>query len=139
MGLSLAPRFTTAQPPEDQSWLGSAHGTQEADSVTLLTSAFTTLFPTGIIPSGILLGKVTASGFFVPALTASSDGSQVALGHLFTTVDLTAGGSQLLTAQAQVPAALMWHGEIILAKIPAVAGVVDLTVAANQPRNIRYV
>lgn len=139
MGLHLAPRTITVSPPEDQSWLASAHGTQEMDPVTLLTSAFTGLFPTGYIPSGIPLGKITASGLYAPALAAASDGSQVVAGHLFTSVDLTAGGSQAVAAQARVPASLYWHGEVILAKIPAVAGAVDLSVAADQPKSIRYV
>jgi len=139
MALHLQPRTVTFSPPEDHTWLASAHGTQEADPVTLLTSAFTGLFPTGFIPSGIPIGKVTATGFYRPALSAGVDGSQVVAGHLFTSVDLTAGGSQAVAAQVQVPAALYWHGEVILAKIPVMAGATDLSVAANQVKTIRYV
>ena len=55
---------TTTYLNEDQSWLGSAHATDTGETVTLALSTFdmVTEFPNGFIPSGVPLGKVTASG-----------------------------------------------------------------------------
>ena len=73
---------------DDQSWLGSAHGTDNAVPVTLDKSLFTsgTHFPDGYFKSGIALGKVTATGKYGPYDDAASDGRQVAVGLLFTSV-----------------------------------------------------
>lgn len=121
---------------EDQSWLGSAHGTNEADSITLNGDLFLTLFPTGIVPSGVVLGKITATGLYVPYTDAGTNGvgSDVALGHLFTTVDL--GGTTAATVD-RVAAAIFWHGEVVESKLPTGHG---LTAAAKVDLNqIRYV
>jgi hypothetical protein len=59
---------TTTYVNEDMTWLGSAHGTETGDTITLDLSLFTaaTHFPNGYIPSGMTLGKVTASGAYGP-------------------------------------------------------------------------
>lgn len=120
MGMNLGIKRQTYAPSENQEWLGSAHGTQDMDSITLDASAFTGLFPDGVVPSGVKLGKVTATGLYAPALAASTDGSEVVAGHLFTTVDLAAG--QGVAAATDTPASLLWHGEVVASKVPAVAG-----------------
>lgn len=51
---------------DDQSWLGSAHGTNECDTITLDGPACIDAFPDGVIPSGTVLGKITASGKYGP-------------------------------------------------------------------------
>lgn len=66
MGMKLGIRTETFDPVENHEWLGSAHGTDICDSITLDGDAFLTLFPTGVIPSGVVLGRVTASGKYVP-------------------------------------------------------------------------
>lgn len=93
---------------EDQSWLGSAHGTNEAESVTLDGDAFLTTWEDGIVPSGVVIAS-DGAGLFVPAL----DESAVApFYHLFTTTDIGT------TAGAKVSAAGLWHGQVIVAKLP---------------------
>ena len=134
MAMNLGIKRQTISPSENQEWLGSAHGTQSMDSITLDAAACLAVFPTGVVPSGIKLGKITASGLYAPALEAAADGSKVVAGHLFTTVDLTAGGDVALSGVANTPAALLWHGEVVSAKMPAVTGVAT----AGAP-NIRYV
>lgn len=49
---------------DDQSWLGSAHGTNEGDTVTLDPTTFdlVTKFPNGFIPSGVVIAKITSGG-----------------------------------------------------------------------------
>lgn len=115
MGMKLGLVTESFSPPENQSWLGSAHGTQEADSITLDGDAFLATFTDGVIPSGVALGKVTASGKYVPYDNGAGDGSEVCVGALFTTVDL--GGTTAGTV-GDTGAALLWHGEIVEANLP---------------------
>lgn len=134
MGMKLGIVTETFSPVENHEWLASAHGTDICDSITLDGDTFLTAFPTGIIPSGVVLGKITASGKYAPYDDAAADGTQTALGHLFTTVDL--GGTTAATV-GDVPAALFWHGEVVEAKLPTghgldAAGKTDL-------KQIRYV
>lgn len=70
---------------EDQSWLGSAHGTNECDPITLDSDQCLTLFPTGIVPSGIVVYKDTGTGLYRPF-------GNVAANEIVT---LTEGGSGL--------------------------------------------
>ena len=133
MAMNLGIKRQTYAPSENQEWLGSSHGTQSMDSITLDADACLAVFPTGLVPSGIKLGKITATGLYAPALTASADGSQTPVGHLFTTVDLTAGGA-VPAAGNDTPASLLWHGEVVSAKVPVVAGA-----AAAAAPNFRYV
>jgi hypothetical protein len=63
---------------EDQSWLGSARGTDSTRSVTLKTSTFTsgTHYPNGFLPSGLALALPTTganAGFAVPVAAAASE------------------------------------------------------------------
>lgn len=125
--MRLAQQSTTYASPEDQSWLGSAHGTNAANPVTLDGDTFLTLFPTGVVPSGTVLGKVTATGLYVPYTDAGTNGagSDTAVGHLLTTIDL--GGTTAATVD-KVAGAILMHGEIIEAKLPTGHG---LTAAAK--------
>lgn len=134
MGMNLGLRTETFTPPEDQRWLGSAHGTTECDSITLDGDTFLTTFPTGIVPSGVVLGKVTSTGLYVQYDDASVLGPEVARGHLFTTVDL--GGTTAGTVD-KVAAALYWHGEVVEAKLPTGHG---LNAAAKADlTQVRYI
>lgn len=237
MGFDLSVQ-TNTYTTEKQSWLGSAHGTNECDSVTLDADKFLGAFPTGIVPSGVVLGMITATGLYAPygaspsevqtinlgaatagtvtitfdgettaaiaynataaavqtALEALSnvdpgdvvvsggplpgtitltfggryvgrnvpqvtvtptgltggtvtvatttegggsvtDGSQVARGHLFSTTDLK--GTTAATARDQV-APLFWHGQVIVAKLPAGHGLDDAA-RADMAGRIHYV
>lgn len=51
---------------DDQSWLGSAHGTDTAESILLDGPTCLARFPDGIVPSGTCLGKITATGKYGP-------------------------------------------------------------------------
>lgn len=99
---------------DDQSWLASAHGTDTARSITLDTSAFTsgTHYPNGYFPSGLALGKITATGKYGPYSNAASDGTEVLAGFLMTAID----APSVNTIDPQ--GALLWHGAVIEAKLP---------------------
>jgi hypothetical protein len=60
---------------DDQSWLGSSHGTQSTRSITLDTSAFTegTHYPDGYFKSGIPLAKIAGSELYGPYLGRANE------------------------------------------------------------------
>lgn len=84
----------------DDSWLGSGHGTDSTESITLDISTFTsgTHYPNGFVESGIPLGKITASGLYGP-YGASPNETQT------LTVDATAG-TYTLSFAGQTTAAI---------------------------------
>lgn len=129
MALRLKTITTVFKASENQSWLGSAHGTDNAQSITLDGDSFLAAFTDGVIPSGVVLGKVTSGGKYRRYDNAATDGTQTALGILLTTVDL---GGVTSAVVEDVSAALLWHGEVIEANLPAghgldAAGKVELS------------
>lgn len=79
---------TTSFQVEKRDWLipqpgGIGHG--YTPSGTLDVSAFTagTHYPNGYFPSGLVLGRITATGKLGPYDNAASDGRQTAVGLLF--------------------------------------------------------
>lgn len=133
MGMKLGIVRQTFAAPEDQSWLGSAHGTNEADSITLHGASFIGTFADGHVPSGVVVAKYTAganAGLYGPYSDAGADGLDTAAGHLFTTTDVGTTG-------VNTSAALYWHGEVVESKLPTGHG---LTAAAKADLpQVRYV
>ena len=113
---------------EDQTWLGSAHGTDMCRSITLDTSAFTagTHYPNGYFPSGLPLGRITATGLYGPYDGAATDGRETLAGFLFTTVD----APSVNTVDPQ--GALLDHGRVVAAKLPIAVDAAGQTDAAGR-------
>ncbi len=140
--MDLGVETTTVTGLEDRSWLGSAHGTEATDTVTLDLTLFTaaTHFPNGEIRSGTVLARVTATGLYGPydnavdvdPVTAGqqSDGRDVARGHLFNTI-------RVRTGQTRAGAPLMTHGKVRVANLPANHGL-DAPARADLPL-IQYI
>lgn len=99
---------------DDQSWLGSEHGTQATESVTLDTSTFTagTHYPDGYFKSGIPLGKITTGGKYGPYDNAASDGRQTLVGFLFAAVKAPAVNT------VDVAGAMLTHGKVRASRLP---------------------
>jgi hypothetical protein len=97
---------------EDRSWLGSRDGTDVTQTVTLDTSTFTeaTHFPDGYIPSGTVLGRITATDLYGPYDNAASDGREVAVGFLYSNTKVRTGGPD-------VGAPIHWRGVIRAARL----------------------
>jgi hypothetical protein len=138
---------TESQTAEDQSWLGSRHGTDEADPITLDGALMAAVADAdGVLKSGIFIAKVTATGRWGPYDSAAVDGRAGSAasppGFLFTTKTLRQpllGDASTVTHN--VGAALLWHGEVIAAKLPIAAssvGGIDAAGKALTPL-IRYV
>lgn len=123
--MDLGLKTETFNPAEDHRWLGSKHAANTAKTITLDASAFDAIssFTDGVIPSGVVLGKITASGLYGPYDDGATDGREDAVGHLFTTVD-----TKEFTVDS--PAALLWHGSVIVDNLPADHGL-DAAAAAD--------
>lgn len=95
---------------DDQSWLGSAHGTDATRSITLDVSTFTkaTHFPNGYFPSGLYVKPTGSAGLYGPA--AATDATGV---FLFCAVAAPPDGDDF-----DVVAAALDHGRIVVARLP---------------------
>ena len=104
-----------AHQSEDRSWLGSAHGTDATQTITLDLALFTkeTHYPNGFIPSGVTLAKVTATGKYGPYSNAADDGRTVMDGHLFNSTHVPADTS------IAVGAPILRHGEVVESNLPS--------------------
>lgn len=88
--------------------LSEADGTRSRDVVTVTAAS-------GVeIPTGTVLGKITASGKYIPSLNAASDGSQVAVAVLYNTIPApdSSGDVQAtaITCDAEVWGAMLNSG-----------------------------
>ena len=104
----IQPRTTEYQVPDDPSWLGSAHGLDATDTITLDAAAFDpeTAYPDGYIPGGTPLAEITATGLYGPYTTANTTtGLGVLAGHLVTSKAVKA-------ADAKIVAAILTHGKV---------------------------
>lgn len=103
---------------DSRQWLLSPHGTDPGTTpgVTLDVSAFTaaTHYPRGFILSGIVLGKITASGLYGPYDDTATDGRQTAAGILLFGRKVP----NLLDLTKDVGSAILVHGFVDAAKLP---------------------
>src|SRR5687768_3542782 len=88
MSFNPAVRTEVAWANEDRRWLAHRKGYDTNRSITLDMSTFAAghLTVKGAIPSGVVLGKITATGKYGPYDTDGADGRQTAAGFLFSSV-----------------------------------------------------
>lgn len=98
---------------EDRSWLASRDGTEVTQGITLDPARFNqaTHYPNGFVPSGTVLAKVTSTGFYGPYNNALTNGQETAVGFLFSSKPMRAGGPK-------VGAALHWRGVVKESRLP---------------------
>lgn len=98
---------------DDASWLGSSHGTDAGRSITLDVSTFTeaTHYPDGYFPSGLPLGRITASGLYGPYDSEAVDGRATLAGFLLAPVDTPTGSGDVIGA-------LLDHGRVKVNRLP---------------------
>jgi hypothetical protein len=122
---------------ESRGWLAGEHGTEPGStpSATLDLSLFTEAdhYPDGYIKSGIVVGKVTASGLYGPYDPAAVDGREAAAGLLFDSETVESG-------QTQATNALLVHGFVNEARLPysGVTGAIDAAGKADLAHIIWY-
>lgn len=126
-------------PTENLSWDLSNLEVPYVDGGTIDVTKFTQAqhFPNGFIPSGTVLGKVTASGLLAPYLDAATDGTQTAVGILRASVSVVQlNGS--LKAKVGVAVLKAW-GVVSVGKLPftsasaAAGGYIDANGQADLP------
>lgn len=117
---------------DDQSWLGSEHGTQATEPVTLDTSTFTagTHYPDGYFKSGLPLGKITATGKYGLYNGAATDGTETLVGFLFAAVKAPASNT------VDVAGAMLVHGKVRTSRLPVA---VDAAGQADVAGSIRFI
>lgn len=86
-------------------WLGSAHGTESASTVTITAASLSAFATAGVVPSGIPL-KVGSGGKYVPVTAV---GDKVA-GYLLTRQDFDGVGD--------VVAPMIERGKIRVSRLP---------------------
>ena len=106
---------TTQYQSENRSWLLSEHGTEPGTTpgVTLDISKFdsATHYPNGYIPSGVVIGLITATGLYGPYDPDGADGRETATGILF-------GSLPVRTGSTKVGGAQVVHGFVDESKLP---------------------
>jgi len=135
--MDLSPKTTVTQHADEKLWLGSKHGTDCTETITLdiTNGGFQTSdFVAGgdgysYLKSGIPLKKHAGTGLYRRVVgTAGSE--EKADGHLFESVRVKTGTG----ATTKAGASLLWHGKVVIAKVPTPF------VTANQAAaHIRYV
>lgn len=123
--------YTQPFEAEDLSWDLSgddAYRANETLDVSLFTQA--THFPQGYIPSGCILGKVTASGLLGPYDATANDGRQTAVGVLGAATKAVQNNGTLKT---KIGVALLqaW-GVVRTSRLPFTAGTTGSLDAAGQ-------
>lgn len=108
--------LNTAFQVENRSWLLSPHGTETAISGTLDVSSLTaaTHYPNGYVPSGVVLGVITATGLYGPYDDAAVDGRQTAAGILFSSVKVP----DTAVTTKDVGIGVLVHGFVKSSKLP---------------------
>ena len=126
---------TTSYQVEKRGWLWGEHGTEPGCNPTI-TLDFTnggfvagTHYPNGYLPSGLVLGKITATGKYGVYDSAATDGRQNAAALLFSSVKVPAVLSTPVCAAAFV------HGFVDPARLPIPA---QVTAAVKTALNLIY-
>lgn len=119
--MSIQPITISSTHTADRSWLASVHGTDSTDTITLDVSKFVKdthwvastdpVQPYSRVKSGIPVGRITASGLYGPYKSDATDGTQNLAGFVFAEALFAPGATKC-------PAALLWHGSVITAKLP---------------------
>lgn len=99
-------------------------------NVTLDISKFTagTHYPNGYIPSGTVIGKVTATGLFGPYNNAATDGTEVAYGLTYGDVRAIRSNG---TAATKVGTGAVVSGTVAQAKLPFQSGTGSIDTAGK--------
>jgi hypothetical protein len=119
-GTNIAVTSETFNKASDKSWIRVRDGLDRMLPITLDISSFNAEHvANGYLPSGIALGKITASGKYGPYSPALSNGLETMVGHLFEEVKVTA------LTDADCGAALFWNGVVVESKLPAFTGTGD--------------
>jgi len=114
---------TVSYVTSSRTWLPNDHGTEFMPGVPLDLTAFNAAqmyTANGYIESGVVLGKITASGKYAPYLDSASDGTQTAVGIMFNDVSVYVPGTTTLQTNVTVP--ILVHGFVLSGKLKYTSG-----------------
>lgn len=114
--MDLAVRTETLATDQNMSWLASKHGTDAASNADGLLDgrALLAIYADGFAKAGTLLAKNTSTGRYVPFDNAGSNGTNTAVGILYTTTKVTNNAGTAIN----VPFSMLRHGQVYTAKLP---------------------
>jgi hypothetical protein len=120
MGFALQFAQESAFQNDDKSWIRRREGLDDMMGVTLDLTTFTlaTHYPNGFLPSGLALGKITATGLYGIYSNAALDGRQDGRGFLGSAIDMNP-----VPASNKSVGALFWRGTVREVRLPANHGV----------------
>ena len=104
----------------DRRWHVSREGINYTPNVTLdITKFASDRYPNGYIPSGTVLGKVSATNLYGPYDNAASDGTEVATGVLYGDARVVRADG---TVAAKVGSSQLVRGDVSVSKLPFQSG-----------------
>lgn len=121
---------------DDKSWLASEFGVDMGIPIELDLTLFdfTTDFPNGFLPSGIVLAKLDASDVYglYDTTAAGGAGLDTARGHLLMPVDTSNALTGVPLTSGPVTAALFTRGRVREARLPT-GHALDAAAKADLP------
>lgn len=121
--------YTNTYQVENRSWHISPHGGDFTPSCVLDLTTFTaaTHFPNGFVPSGVVLGLITASSDATknvvgPYDDTATDGRQTAWGVLYSTVRVTNPMTFQVDTTKKPGGAAVVHGFVKISRLPIANG-----------------
>ena len=135
MVTDITVRDVGAYTAEDRSWYVGEHGHNIEINVPLDFTKFTGAnFADGVVKSGCVLGKVTATGSYGAYDPAATDGRQTAVCHLHSSFRVPANTAAVATAAGVV------HANVKVPRLPYQSGAGALDTAARTAlRNVHYI
>lgn len=119
MSTDIGLQSSTYQVP-NRTWHKSREGIGYKPNATLdITKFASDRYPNGFIPSGCVVGKVTATGLYGPYDNAASDGTEVAAGLTFGDVQVIRKDG---STAAKVGTGLVVRGDVTASKLPFQSG-----------------
>lgn len=95
-------------------------------------------YPNGFIPSGTVVGKVTATGRLGPYSPALANGLDVAFGHMLQPVRVHDSNGNSFSRAA---VAILWEGVVLLSKLPNFTGAANTLgeLDANGQADLKFI
>lgn len=126
---------STATGGADLTWLASSHGQDTAQPGTLdLASLATAINTFGVVPSGVAVGKITATGRYGLFTVGATDGTELLAGYILADVNAR-NASNVALPSGKAAFALLKQGSIKRSRLPITAqrtAISHLTVSTGQ-------
>lgn len=114
--------FSQTYNADQRTWLLDDHGTEVMPGLAIDLTKFNAgqHYANGFIPSGTVVGLLSAGGKGAPYLGTAGDGSQTAVGITFNEIPVYQPGTATLLTSVSVP--ILIHGFVNPATLPFTSG-----------------